>query len=166
LRDTQAFVAGLGIRHLGADPTMTHQCMVTFAGNEDRDAARGRLEAFRYEDGSAVFDFPDHVTDRALYFGPVRPNAGQGETILDKSNGGRQPVGNLLYELDGTKSGCHHPVGALWIRTGAHRKHEQRASILDTFPTLVELIGAGLPARAERRGASLLPLLAERSAAA
>jgi hypothetical protein len=166
LRNPVRFLADIGLRYTDVDPTMTSQYMLTFEDNHARDAARARLEDFSYPGAGPAFDFPDHVSDRALYFGPVRPRSGAPELVVDAATGRSFATKDILYELDATKSGCHHPVGALWIRTGQHRRHESRVSILDTFPTLVDLMGVDVPANPERRGASLYARMAGHSAAA
>jgi arylsulfatase A-like enzyme len=38
------------------------------------------------------------------------------------------------------KSGCHHPEGVLWVRTGRHAVHSERVSILDVAPTVCDLL--------------------------
>ena len=61
--------------------------------------------------------------------------------------------------IDATRSGFHHPDGALWIRTGTHAVHPDPVSVLDVFPTLLDHFGVGLPEGVDYRGRSLMPLL-------
>jgi hypothetical protein len=61
-----------------------------------------------------------------------------------------------------TKSGIHHPDSVMWFKTGQHRVHADRASILDMFPTLLDYYGVSMAPRdgLERRGQSLVDRLA------
>jgi len=166
LRDVAAFLEGTGIFYRDVDPTMTNQYMLTFPDDAARDAARERLTGFRYDDGGDVFGFPAHETERALYFGPAVPSSGgTSATITDRASGRTFAAGDILYEMDGTKSGCHHPVGALWIRTGSHHRHEELVSILDTFPTVLDLLGVEPEVASQRTGTSLLSRTRRASAA-
>ncbi|HEX8442588.1 MAG TPA: hypothetical protein VF631_02960 [Allosphingosinicella sp.] len=165
LRDVQSFLREAGVSYLDVDPTMTHQFMATFGSDEARAEAERRLSCFEYEDGRKLIDSPPHDTPNALYFGAQVPNSGDLEALVtDQATGRTFPASEVVYELDGTKSGCHHPVGALWIRRGTHRKHEELVSILDTFPTMLDLLGIADESSA-RTGRSLFGPDAQRSAA-
>ena len=166
LHDVEAFLRDVGIVCRSAAPTMTHQYMLTFDSEAERSAARARLEDFEVEDGRSVFDFPEHDTPLALYFGAqINWAADPATPIVDRRTGRRMALGDILYAIDGTKSGCHNPIGALWIQTGSHRRHDALVSILDIFPTLLDLLG-GEAARGQRRGKSLLARAPERAKAA
>ena len=166
LRDLDAFLDGHGIARRSADPTMTHQYMLTFASPAERDTARARLEAFELEDGRPVFDFPAHETEGALYFGAQISWAADPATpTLDRASGRCFPLGDILYAIDGTKSGCHHPIGALWIADGEPGRHEELVSILDIFPTMLEMLGVQPKPDAGRRGTSLTGRWSSRAAA-
>jgi hypothetical protein len=140
--------------------------MATFEDEAHRAAAERRLSTFEYEDGRKLIDSPPHETPNALYFGAQVPNAGGLDAIVhDRATGRSFPASEVVYELDGTKSGCHHPVGALWIRRGTHRRHEELVSILDTFPTLLDLLGVADEGGSARSGRSLISKEGQRSAA-
>ena len=165
LRDVRSFLDGIGLVYQNVDPTMTNQYMVTFDDDSGRDAARERLSAFAYEEGKKLFGFPARKTEKALYFGPVTPEAGGLSAVAtDKVSGRSFKAEELLYQIDAMKSGCHHPIGALWIRSGSHRRHEETVSILDTFPTLLDLLGVEAQASA-RTGTSLVARTDRASAA-
>jgi hypothetical protein len=157
LRDAAGFLREMGVAYRDLDSTMTHQFMIGFVDEAQREAARMRLAAFEYEDGRKLIDTPPHDTENALYFGAQVPNAGGLDAIItDRQTGRSFPAREFLYELDGTKSGCHHPIGGLWIRRGTHRRHDELVSILDTFPTMLDLLGIDAGPNAERTGQSLL----------
>lgn len=67
---------------------------------------------------------------------------------------------DLFCMIDATKSGFHHPDGALWVRSGSHAVHKNSVSVLDIFPTLLQHFDIALPQVKDMayRGRSLLPL--------
>jgi hypothetical protein len=165
LRDAAGFLRQSGVACRELDSTMTHQFMVTFDDEAQREAARARLTAFEYADGRKLIDSPPHDTPNALYFGAQVPTSGGLEAIVtDLATGRTFPASDSVYELDGTKSGCHHPIGGLWIRHGTHRRHEELVSILDTYPTILELLGIDAGEDVQRAGRSLLDRKAARAA--
>lgn len=164
LRDVSEFLKRCGIAPLDADPVMTHQYLLRFDSNAARDAARARLQQFVIDDDRPVFDFPERESENALYFGAKIDWAADPETaVRDRASNGALRLGDLLYAMDGTKSGCHHPEGALWIRTGNHSRHREHVSILDIFPTMTDLLGIETR-NSERRGHSLIGRLHEQAA--
>lgn len=165
LRDHKAFLAQCGIVCRSADPTMTHQYMLRFDSAADRAAAKARLEAFTLADGYQVFATRDDGDADALYFGCQISWQIDAETpMTDIATGTAMTIGSLLYAMEGVKSGCHSPSGSLWIATGEHVKHSQPVSILDIYPTMLDLMGLPAP-EADRRGHSLAGLLSARVAA-
>jgi hypothetical protein len=46
----------------------------------------------------------------------------------------------VFYPIQGTKSGCHHPEGVLWISAGQHCVHPEPVSILEIAPTVCRLL--------------------------
>ena len=63
---------------------------------------------------------------------------------------------NLLYRIEGLKSGMHHPDGVLWIRYPSkdHRVFEEKVPLVNVAPTLLDLFS--IPAPEYMRGDSLL----------
>lgn len=165
LRDHKGFLDRCGIVTRSADPTMTHQYMLRFDDQQQRAAAKARLEAFRMDDGYQVFAARDDGDADALYFGCQISWKIDAETpMIDHATGETHGIGSLLYAMEGVKSGCHHPSGSLWIANGQHVRHAQPVSILDIYPTMLDLMGIDEPV-GERRGQSLAGLLRSRAAA-
>jgi hypothetical protein len=102
----------------------------------------------------------DHNTDNSLYAGcQLRRPIAADATISFDAAGTAAPFYGHFYQIDAIKSGCHHPDGALWLKTGAHQVHAEKVSILDILPTLLDLLGID-DRRFQAhpyRGASLLP---------
>ena len=143
LRDVEALFRRFGLSFADIDPTMTHQYLARFALDEARDQARETLSAFRTTDGRALFDF-NARTESGLYFScnvftEVAPDA------MIETPQGTLPFSDLLYKIDATKSGRHHPDGALWFASGAHAPMRDPVSILDVFPTALDLLGVERP---------------------
>ncbi|MDQ8756691.1 hypothetical protein RCO27_10670 [Sphingosinicella sp. LHD-64] len=158
LLDVEGLFRRLDLPFANIDPTMTHQYLATFARDADLERARAALGGFRMADGRVLFDF-NARTEGGLYFScdlrsEVAPDArivaGSGETLR---------FGDLLYRIDATKSGRHHPAGALWFATGRHRRFADPVSILDIFPTALDLMGVDRSGAEGRTGTSLVGLL-------
>jgi len=69
---------------------------------------------------------------------------------------GSAPFFDLFYQVEGVKSGMHHPDGMLWIRTPerAHVVHPGTLPLSEVFPMLLGLFGlAAAPARRAQRTA-------------
>lgn len=165
LRDHKGFLGHCGIVTRSADPTMTHQYMLRFDDQAQRAAAKARLEAFLLADGYQVFATRDDGNADALYFGCQISWVIDPETpVSDTSTGETYSIGSLLYAMEGVKSGCHHPSGSLWIANGQHVRHAEPVSILDIYPTMLDLMGIG-EGQGERRGQSLASMLRSRAAA-
>ena len=160
LHNVGDFLKALDIEVEEVDPTMTHQYLARFSDRHARDAARERLGALLLE-GRQVFGFANaDASDNSLYFGcqifaPAPSNA----AILDAATGTTLAFSSLFYRIEAIKSGCHHPSGALWIEAGEHRAHAIPASILDLFPTVLDLLDVAVPPQSHRHGRSLKPLL-------
>jgi hypothetical protein len=63
--------------------------------------------------------------------------------------GGRTPFFDLFYQVEGVKSGMHHPEGMLWIRAPGrpHVVHRPRLPLTEVFPLLLGLLGLAAPRR-------------------
>lgn len=160
LHDVEAMFARLGVAYRQVDPTMTHQYLVTFVDEATETLARARLEALRLEDGRRVFGIGKKTLE-GLYFGCELFTVIVPTTLLvDDATGHSFPFKDLFYKIDAIKSGRHHTDGALWFRTGTASVHAERVSLLDVYPTFLDMAGAAPPAP-DRRGHSLVPLLAD-----
>ncbi|WP_137172584.1 hypothetical protein [Massilia sp. HP4] len=159
LHDVERFLRQWNIAYTEVSPTMTNQYLVRFNSAEEVRAAREQLSAFTIENGQRVIDIRD-AEDNALYFGcGLHGSVAKDSQVNDQLGGKQVKFGDMLYAIDVMKSGCHHPHGALWITGGSGDRHASLVSILDVYPTLLDLLGVDKPATGERRGASLAPLL-------
>jgi hypothetical protein len=158
LRDVKTFFRDHALPHRDIDPTMTHQYFVRFDSDADREITQKALAAFKLSDGRALFGFNDRAND-GLYFSCDIYEETDGATAIIAPGDQTLRLSDIAYKIDATKSGRHHPAGALWFRTRTHARHETPVSILDIFPTLLDLLGIENPTR-DRTGKSLIDQLA------
>ncbi len=140
-RDIVSLLKNIGVDAPSPEPVMTHQYMLRFADGERRAQAISLLADLVCE-GRQVFEI-DASDPASLYIG-CQLRTELPETALLRSAAGRAPGRRFLevfYQIDAIKSGCHHPDGALWIKTGTPRIHAEKVSILDIFPTVIEMLG-------------------------
>ena len=136
--------AGIEAPHT-CSPVMSEQFRIYFENASDADAAIRLLEelnlagrqilSVRRENDESIFT-------GCMIFEEIPKNA-----VMTSSEGAETPFYNVFYSPDTTKSGAHHPHGALWIRTPArhHRVQEERVSLRAVAPTLIRLLGLELP---------------------
>lgn len=160
LHDVERFLRDQGVLFRAVDPTMTHQYMVRFADGAARNAGRARLEALRLGDGRELFGFVRSEAEEPdqLYFGcQISTRIDMDTAVHDGATGRTLRFGDLFYRMEAIKSGRHHPEGALWIRRGDGRTHAGTVSVLDLFPTVLDLVGVEAPPQGlPRRGRSLI----------
>jgi len=140
---------------------MTHQYLVQFKDPASADNARRLLRRLKYQ-GQDVFEFTE-AERNSLYFGnQIKSLIPAGARIEVED----QPAmsfahDDLFYRIPETKSGCHHPDGVLWVKTGSHKMHESKTSILDILPTILGYfdIEPDVGVRRLFKGRNLVPIL-------
>ena len=161
LHDVERFFRQWGIAYAEVSPTMTNQYLVRFDSAEQSERARAQLSAFTSATGQRLIDIVD-ADNGGLYFGcGLHGSVSSDAPVTDALSGREVRFGDMLYMIDALKSGCHHPQGALWIGGSKGRQFDSEVSILDVYPTILDMLGVAAPASGEKRGASLLPMLAE-----
>jgi Type I phosphodiesterase / nucleotide pyrophosphatase len=158
MRDVEAFFRQFGLPFANIDPTMTHQFLARFACREDKAKVDAAVEAFTFPDGSRVFDKNNRESD-GIYFGCGLATSAPDDLTFTDPSGQSHAFGTHFYRIDATKSGCHHPSGALWFANGKPNRVAKPVSILDIFPTTLEMQGIDPSLFEDRRGKSLLPML-------
>jgi Type I phosphodiesterase / nucleotide pyrophosphatase len=159
LRDVDHFFRRFALPHRDIDPTMTHQYFVRFDSDADRAKTHDALAAFKLADGRALFGFNDRTED-GLYFSCDIYTQIDGNVTVTAPHGDTLKFQDIVYKIDATKSGRHHPAGALWFRTGTHSRSKTPVSILDIFPTTLDLLGIENVTPPDRTGKSLIDQLA------
>ena len=162
-REVAKLLERLHIAPERVEPVMTHQFLARFRTEAEKKDAERRLAAVTC-DGARVFGF-DEADPLSLYFGCQLRTQLAADAKLDL--GGNEPpltFFTLFYQIEGMKSGRHHPDGCLWIRRGQHRVVTEKVSILDVLPTVLSFFGvsaAGYPGRALIGERAPMPAAAE-----
>ncbi|MDH3658619.1 MAG: alkaline phosphatase family protein [Alphaproteobacteria bacterium] len=152
------FLRSIGVTWTSIDPVMTNQYRVHFNSDDEAVVAAEKLARLTWEGRQVVQAMHDH--QRQLYLGIGIHDAVPDDARLSLPDSNRdRPFYDLLYKIDVSKSGRHHPDGVLWFRTGRFHRHEAKPSILDILPTLLDLRGIDRSASAHLPGKSLAPLL-------
>jgi hypothetical protein len=162
-RDIAKLLADVGVAGAEVEPVMTHQFRLRFKTDEARANAVRVLAGLRAE-GRVVAGISDHAHD-GFVFGCSISSQLQPDAILARE-GSNETIRffDAFYQIDGMKSGCHHPDGMLWLATGEGRDMG-RCSILDIFPTVLAALGRSELAPADRTGRALLAAMEKRRAA-
>jgi len=137
-KDVHSLLEKLNIRPDSIEPTMTNQFMLRCAPS-DISRIRAALLGVKY-DGVPIFGITE-AADEGIYFGCSLRQIVPADAILTFGDGSQViDFYDNFYLIDGLKSGRHHPDGVFWLKTNSYRRNEGRVSILDVFPTLVELV--------------------------
>jgi hypothetical protein len=162
-RDIGAMLARFGVEGATIEPVMTHQFRLRFADMAAMEQAARILEELRC-DGAPMMGIPERIEDGFVIGCIVSTQVAEGTAISRAGSNETIPFFDLFYQIDGVKSGCHHPDGILWIASG-EGVDRGRCSILDIFPTILAAFGKSHLLPEDRRGKSLLPAQAARRAA-
>lgn len=141
-RNLEAFLKLLGIEWVELNPVMAHQYNCRFDSDESRDSAKSALEKVTCN-GEQVFGFAESLP-RSLFFANQIMVEVSAESMLDVIVDGsarRIPYFDVFSIVNETKSAYHHPDGVLWIKSGMHRRHAGKVSILDVMPTTLGWLG-------------------------
>ncbi|MGB6974960.1 MAG: hypothetical protein WBD67_09790 [Terracidiphilus sp.] len=143
--DVSAFAQWAGIRDLKqCNPVMAEQFWLEFSTHEQAEAAAVVLNAITVDGGKA---FAAKVEDAAVFTGfTIRKKIPQEAVMTSAANGASTRFFDLLYAIEGMKSGMHHPDGLLWIRDARISKSSNpRVAIESITPTILEMLGLSIP---------------------
>jgi hypothetical protein len=148
--------AGVTVPHTVA-PVMAEEFHVFL----DSDAAA--IETERQLGAMRVGDRPALVVRRdgaGLFCGCKIHGALDPDTTVSGPRGS-EAFFSLFYQVEGVKSGMHHPEGILWIRTPErhHAVHREPLPLTEVFPKLLGLLGVRAPR--PQRAPALAPSLTE-----
>ncbi|MCI5044693.1 MAG: hypothetical protein MRY72_08350, partial [Aquisalinus sp.] len=152
-RNINELLAELDLVPTDIRPVMTHQYRIDFATSEALSKAHEILAGITLEN-ERVFDL--EVEDNGVRVG-CRLNTQQQDDVIMNMNGQNKPFFDVFYQIEETKSGCHHPDGVLWIQTGNHKVHSEKVSILDWLPTVLDHFD--IEPNKHMHGHSLRPLI-------
>lgn len=163
-RNVETLLERLGVAGAKIEPVMTHQYRLRFADRAALETARDLFAALRC-DGAPVMGMAEPHDDGFVFGCGVSTQIAPEAVVSRHGSNDTVRFFDLFYQIDGMKSGCHHPDGILWIATGDGRDMG-RCSILDIFPTILSAFGRLDLMPADRRGRTLLPAASDRQQAA
>jgi arylsulfatase A-like enzyme len=134
-------MAAIGIDGItGTAPVMAEQFHLYFSTEADAERAVEKLDAATLN-GVPAFTSRRNGTD-VLTGCAVLTDVSAGAEI-DLRDGRSIPFHQLLYQLETTKSGYHHPLGLLWVRTADRRgaRIDEPVPLRSVAPTLLSLLG-------------------------
>jgi len=152
--DIPAFARWAGVKDLKqCNPVMAEQFWLEFSTHEQVEAAAKVLDAITVNGQKA---FPVSVEDTALFTGcMIRSKIPEDAVMESPANGASIRFYDLLYAIEGLKSGMHHPDGLLWVRDPRISKSSNpRVALESIAPTILEMLDVTIPAH--MRDASLL----------
>ncbi|HTD95885.1 MAG TPA: hypothetical protein VK627_03120 [Edaphobacter sp.] len=144
-KDLAAFARWAGIKNVKeCNPVMSEQFWLVFENESDMEAAATQLEAITL-DGTPAF--PAHKEGNAIFSGfSIRSQIDPEAKLISPTATSR--FFDLLYEIEGLKSGMHHPEGLLWIRDARvpRPSPNQHVELESVAPTILELMNIEIPA--------------------
>lgn len=135
----EALLNSLGIRPQKILPVMTHQFLLTFRDDVEANQAKSQLQKIVYR-GKDVFDFASSDPG-TLYCGSQIYSEVASDAVVTLGDKGPTPFFDIFYAFSAVKSGCHHPDGIFWIKSGIPKKHIEKLSILEIFPIILNYYG-------------------------
>jgi hypothetical protein len=136
--------AGIGDRYT-VSPVMAHQFHLYFETEAAAERAVEHLTRVRYQDRQAlaVGRNGSGIFVGCRIYEPLPRDA----RLTLGSGAGDASFFDLFYQVDGVKSGMHHPDGMLWIRTPArrHAVHTRHVPLAAVAPTILEHFGLPRP---------------------
>lgn len=158
-----AFASWAGIKNLkAANPVMAEQFWLEFHNHDQVNAAADILEAITV-DGEKAFSVIREQT--ALFTGfEIRKKIQPGAIIHSPANGATTNFFDLLYAIEGMKSGMHHEDGLLWIRDPRISKSSNpRVAVESITPTVLDLLNVPIPSHLKDPSLLKTPVLADAS---
>ena len=153
--DYSAFLDFVGVAdYTEIAPVMAEEFYVRFGNEESARKGECALNEIALSD-RALLKVDRRGSD--VFCGCQIHNEVNREAIVQSRNSDRTiPFYELLYRIEGLKSGMHHPDGVFWIRYPSrdHRAFEERVPLVNVAPTLLDLFS--VPAPEYMHGDSLL----------
>jgi hypothetical protein len=143
--DILRFARWAGIQDVRqCNPVMAEQFWLEFATRQQVEAAAAVLGAITVDGEKA---FPVEIEDTALFTGfSIRKKIAQDAVMVSPANGASTRFFDLLYAIEGMKSGMHHQDGLLWIRDPRiPRSSNPRVALESVTPTVLQLLDVDIP---------------------
>jgi hypothetical protein len=117
-------------------PVMAHQFHLYFSTPEGAEQAAQRLMRVRFRSQQAM---AVERNGNGLFVGCRVYERLSRDASLTLESGSEMPFFDVFYQVDGVKSGMHHPDGMLWVRTPAraHVVHSTHVPLATVAPTIL-----------------------------
>lgn len=146
-RDFEALLKFAGVTQTHRiSPVMAEEFHIYFDRGQDLELAEARLSSLHVGDSRALRLRRQEggLLAGCGIFHDLRPDA----RLWGGAAGEEASFFDLFYQMEGIKSGMHHPDGLLWIRT-PEKKHsvtEEKIPLTAIAPTLLAFFGIEPPA--------------------
>jgi len=143
-RDFDRFLTSVGVEnYTAAEPVMTQNFHVRFRSEADAKIGAAKLSALTLggEKAMSVHIDKDSIHAGCMLHGKIEKGA-----TLD-GNGKSVPFFDVLYQIEGIKSGMHHPDGMFWIRRPdrAHQVHKDKLPLVRVAPMILHMFSIAAP---------------------
>jgi hypothetical protein len=128
-----------------SSPVMAHQFHLYFQTPEAAERAAERLARVRHRSDQAL---AVERNDCGLFVGcRVYERLSADTRLTLDGDSADVPFFDVFYQVDGVKSGMHHPDGMLWIRAAnrPHAVHPTHIPLATVAPTILEHFGVPRP---------------------
>lgn len=140
----ESLLKALGLRPIEVLPVMSEQFNLRFTDERETEQARQVLLGLKAGDAQLVYIGPSEKN--CLFMGAnARSAVDANVPVTGLPDGKTLRFADVLYRLPTTKATTHHPESLIWIKSGSHRVHEQKVSILDWLPTVLDMFGVVAP---------------------
>jgi hypothetical protein len=146
-RDFERFIRFTGVERVTeVVPVMAENFHVRFGSAEDAQAGMACLERLEIAGRRALWVYRQ---GSSLQAGCAVNSAIERGALLEVQGAGtRAPFFDLFYQVEGMKSGMHHPDGLLWIRRPdrRHQVHPGKLPLTAVAPMVLDMFGVQSPA--------------------
>lgn len=135
--------AGIDAAQVEIRPVMAEDFFIDCRTSEDASSVIGKLEGLRV-DGEQAMRIR-HEGNSVWTQCVVTTSDINDLAVVNESTGSTMPFRELFQMVHSMRSGRHHPDGVLWIRNGTQHVHQEKVSLSDIAPTILELFGVPQP---------------------
>jgi hypothetical protein len=159
IREVDQVLSQLQLPAVEILPVMSEQFNVRFQDAAQANRAKELLQALHV--GTQPLLFFGKSDETSLFLGSAARTAIDDDARVTGFPDGRtMRFGDIFYRLPTIKATTHHPESLMWLKTGSHRVHREKVSILDWLPTILDFYGVkNLSGANDRAGRSFLPQL-------
>ena len=143
-RDFDRFLTSVGVENYSAaEPVMTQNFHVRFRSEADAKVGAAKLQALTLggEKLMAVHLDKDSIHAGCMLHGKIDKGA------MIEGDGKAVPFYDVLYLIEGIKSGMHHPDGMFWIRRPdrQHAVHKDKLPLTRVAPMILDMFSIAAP---------------------